>query len=148
MIVGFNFTKIQAEKKGQINGKVDINNNVSIKDVEETDFSLGTKKQKGLRFIFEFASKYEPSIGSINFEGDVLYVDNEKAIKDVIAEWKKGKKVKKELMGGILNTVLIKSNIQALIISQQVNLPPPIPMPKVNMVQKPQQTKKDNEYIG
>ena len=69
-------------------------------------------------------------------------------IKEIIAEWKKDKKIKKELMGGILNTVLTKSNVQALIISQQVNLPPPIPLPKVNVSSKPEQEKKDKEYIG
>tara|TARA_Y100000310_G_scaffold343842_1_gene453427 strand:- start:24 stop:467 length:444 start_codon:yes stop_codon:yes gene_type:complete len=147
MIVGFNFTKIVAEKKESIKGKVDVNNNVSVKNVEETDFSMGTKKQKGLKFEFEFISKYEPKIGSILFEGDVLYVDEEKEIKDILKSWKSDKKIKKEIMGGILNTVLTKSNVQALILSQQINLPPPIPMPKVNISNNPEE-EKGKGYIG
>ena len=46
-------------------------------------------------------------------------------------------------MAGLLNTILTKCNVQALILSQEVNLPPPIPMPKVQIAQ---QTEKN--YIG
>jgi hypothetical protein len=34
-------------------------------------------------------------------------------------------------MENILNSILTKCNIQALILSQDVNLPSPIPLPKV-----------------
>jgi|TARA_Y100000310_G_scaffold340439_1_gene436231 hypothetical protein len=149
MIVGFNFNKISAEKNESVKGKIDVNNNVSIKEVQEASFSLGKKDQNGVRFVFEFTSKYEPEVGLIKFEGDVLYVDNEKAIKEIVDSWKKDKKLKKEIMGGILNTVLTKSNVQALILSQQINLPPPIPMPKVNITKKPEKgSAKGKEYIG
>jgi hypothetical protein len=50
--------------------------------------------------------------------------------------WKKDKKLPKEIMPVILNTVLNKCNIQALILSEQINLPPPIPMPKLQSAQK------------
>jgi hypothetical protein len=36
-------------------------------------------------------------------------------------------------MSAILNTVLTKCNIEALILSQEVNLPSPIPLPKVKV---------------
>ena len=45
--------------------------------------------------------------------------------------WKKNKAIPKEAMTAVINTALTKCNIQALILSQQVNLPPPIPLPKV-----------------
>ena len=35
-IVGFNFTKILAEKNSGIKGKVDIKNNISVKNVESS----------------------------------------------------------------------------------------------------------------
>ena len=41
------------------------------------------------------------------------------------------KKVPKDVMTAILNTVLTKCNIEALILSQKVNLPAPIPLPAV-----------------
>ena len=143
MIVGFGFTKITAERKEAAKGKIDINNNVTIKNVEESDLSLGKDKQSILKFIFEFTSKYEPAIGSIMFEGEILYLEEPKKIKEILNSWKKDKKVPKELMTGLLNTILAKCNVQALIVSQEINLPPPIPMPRVQV-----QPQADKNYIG
>ncbi|MBI2658792.1 hypothetical protein HYX05_01665 [Candidatus Woesearchaeota archaeon] len=54
MIVGFGFTKLSAERKEAAKGKIDINNNVTIKNVEEADISLGKDKQNVAKFMFEF----------------------------------------------------------------------------------------------
>ena len=77
-IVGFNFTKLNTEKHGGIQGRIKVANNVNIKEVDETDLNLGSSQQKGLRFQFQFTSKYEPDIGSITIEGNVLYIEEEK----------------------------------------------------------------------
>lgn len=134
-IVGFNFTKIEAEKKEMIKGKININNNVHINQVEEKDLSLGNQKQKVLAFNFEFIAKYDPNIGSIKFTGDVLSMDDVKTTKEILDGWKKNKKLPKEIMPNILNTIMSKCNIQALILSEQINLPSPIPLPKLQAAQ-------------
>ena len=143
MIVGFGFTKLSAERKEAAKGKIDINNNVTIKNVEEADISLGKNSQNVLRFVFEFTSKYEPNVGLILFEGELLYMEEPKKAKEILASWKKDKKLPKEIMAGLLNTILTKSNIQALILSQEINLPAPIPLPKVQMTQQ-----SESNYIG
>jgi hypothetical protein len=141
-VIGFNFNKITVEKKEINKGKVNISNNVAIKNIEQKDISLGKDKQDALKFKFEFTSKYEPGLGSILLGGDVLFLTDAKKSKEVLDGWKKDKKVPKEIMANILNTVLSRCNIQALILSQEVNLPPPIPMPKVKVGDK------TKEYIG
>ena len=133
MIVGFGFTKLSAERNEAAKGKVDISNNVIIKNVEEVDLVLGKDKENVIKFLFEFTSKYEPNIGSILFEGELLYLDDVKKIKEILGSWKKDKKIAKELVPGLLNSILTKCNIQALILSQEINLPTPIPMPKVKV---------------
>lgn len=153
MIAGFNFTKINAEKTEVARGKISVNNNVTLKEVVESDVSFGKQKQNAVSFKFEFTSQYDPSIGLIKFEGDVLYIDEPKYIKEILASWKNEKKIKKELMAGIINVILTKCNIEAMILSQQINLPSPIPLPKVGMVQEGQsedKSKKEKykEYIG
>ncbi len=143
MIVGFGFTKLSAERKKAAKGKIDINNNVTIKNIEESDLALGKDNQNVLRFIFEFTSKYEPNIGNILFEGELLYLEEPKKSKEILSSWKKDKKIPKELMAGLLNTILTKCNVQALILSQEVNLPPPIPLPKVQITEQ-----SEKNYIG
>ncbi len=130
-IVGFNFTKILVEKKAQIKGNVDIKNNVSVKDVENTDLSLGSSKEKAVKFTFEFTSDYSPEIGQILFIGEILHMSEQAKQDEIMKSWKKNKQVPKETMTEILNTVLMRCNVEALMLSRDVNLPPPIPMPKV-----------------
>ncbi|MBI2654447.1 hypothetical protein HYX02_06600 [Candidatus Woesearchaeota archaeon] len=143
MIVGFGFTKLSAERKEAVKGKIDINNNVTIKDVKEDNFAFGKDKQQNvLRFVFEFTSRYEPDVGNILFEGELLYLEEPKKAKELLNDWKKDKKLPQEVMAGMLNTILTKCNVQALILSQEINLPPPIPLPKVQ-VGSP-----DKGYIG
>ena len=140
MIVGVNFTKIIAERKTPLIGKVSINNNVRITEVSEQSLALGKIKQAGLKFDFEFSSSYNPGVGEIRFEGEIIDLEEESKAKEIIDKWKKDKKLDKDLMTLLINTVLNKCNIKALVMSQDINLPPPIPLPKVQaeMDAKPQ----------
>ena len=130
-IVGFNFTKILAEKKTGVKGNVDIKNNVSVKNVETTDLTLGSTKQKALKFSFEFSSDYSPNVGQILFNGDIIYMNEAAKQDEIMKNWKKNKEVPKDVMSEILNTILMRCNVEALMLSRDINLPPPIPMPKV-----------------
>ena len=132
-ILGFNFMKMAIERKEGIKGKINIKNNVRINNIEEADIPVSNDKQKALKFIFEFSSEYEPQVGSITLVGDLLLVEDSKKASSIVAEWKKDKRISKEVMTPLLNTILTRCNIQALILSQQVNLPPPIPLPKVEV---------------
>jgi hypothetical protein len=130
-IVGFNFNKISIEKLSPVKGKINISNNVSIVSVEKTQLAIGAGKEDGLRFGFEFTSQYNPKVGVIDLRGEVIFMTNEKSMEAIMDEWKKDKKIPKDVMTNLLNNVLNKCNIQALILSKDMNLPPPIPLPKV-----------------
>ena len=129
-IVRINVHKVNAERnllaKG---GQIKINNNVAIKNVEEMDFLVDGKK--GLKFTFSFSCSYEPDLGKIEVEGQVLYVENEKKITEIKSGWDKNKRVPVEVMEQIVNAALHKGNIQAIKISEDVSLPSPLPLPKV-----------------
>jgi hypothetical protein len=135
-IVGFDFTRIDAEKKNLIRGKININNNVTIKNVEEQNLNLGKEKQNALKFTFEFIAKYDPGIGSIKLVGNVIYMADSKKIKEIQDGWKKDNKLPKDVSANVLNSVLTRCNVQALILSQNINLPPPIPLPKIQVGQE------------
>ncbi len=130
-VIGFNFTRINAERKAPVTGKIKIANNVSVKNVEDHSIMFGKTKQDGLKFTFEFTSKYEPNVGDMLIVGEVVYINEPSKIKEIIAEWKKNKKVSKEVMTEMLNAILDRCNIQALTLSRDMNMPPPIPLPKV-----------------
>ncbi len=132
-VIGVGFNKIFMEKTAPIKGKISIKNHASIKNVEKMELSLGKTKQDALKFIFEFKAIYEPKIGHITLEGEVLWLDKKEAIEDVLKQWKKNKKIPEEVMSPVLNQVLSRSNVEALILSRELNLPPPVPLPKVQL---------------
>lgn len=130
-VVGFHFKKIHGEKKEPVSGKVDISNNISITDVKETDLTMGALKNKGLSFSFEFVSSYTPEVGNITLEGEILYVAEAKTQTDILKQWKKDKSTPTDVRSEIMSTILARSNVQALVMARDVNLPPPIPLPKI-----------------
>ncbi|MBW2999490.1 hypothetical protein KY339_02355 [Candidatus Woesearchaeota archaeon] len=130
-IIAFNFTSMNVERKQAVKGKLSINNNVTITDVSEANLALGTGKQNSLKFTFEFVSKYEPKIGEIKLKGELVDVQDEKKVDEVMKQWKKEKKIPSETAKPVLQTILTKCNIQALILSKDINLPPPIKLPMI-----------------
>ncbi len=132
-IIGFSFRKILAEKNLSATGKINISNNVSVKKVEEAFIPVGTGKQKALKFSYEYITKYEPEFGTINIEGDVLYLSSEDTVEKTLKEWKKNKKVDKEILTPVLNTILTRCSIKGLLMSQDLNLPSPLQLPRVTV---------------
>ena len=132
-IVGFNFTRMHAERRAAIRGRLNINNNITIKDVQEADLAFGKSNESALRFMFEFTSTYEPKAGEIVMQGELIDMVESKDVKEVMDSWKKKKQVPQQTMTRILTTILNRCNIQALVLSRDINLPPPIPMPRVNV---------------
>jgi hypothetical protein len=144
-IIGFGFTKIVLERLKPSKGQINIQNNIAVKDVAEHELNspAASKDSKAVRFLFEFTSLYEPKIGSMLFEGEVFYMMEAKQADELVKGWKKDKRIPKEIMPSILNYALNKSNIEAISLSRDIALPPPLPMPRVDAVKK-----KEEEYIG
>lgn len=140
-IVGFQFDKISAQKVGDIKGKIDIAHNVNIKNVKQEELTLD-KKQSVLKFEFEFKVDYKPNLGDISLEGHLTYLDTPEKVKEIGDAWKKKKKLPDDITAGVINMVLAKSNIKSLILSQDVNLPPQIQLPKAAIKQNAE------NYIG
>lgn len=132
-VVGLQFDKIVVEKHSPVKGKVTVNNNVAIQDVEQADVSIGASKQSALKFRFEFTANYEPKIATMVLNGTLTFFETPEKASSIVKSWKKDKNVPKEVMTSVLNTILARSNVEAMVLSREVNLPPPIPLPKVNV---------------
>lgn len=130
-IISFNFTKINAERKEGAKGKISIANNIGIKDVKSFELKLGKNKEKALKLEFLFEAKYDPNIGNISLGGDIVYLGTADKVKEIEKEWKKNKKLPNDVVEEVMGNILSKCNIEALIMSREINLPAPIPLPKV-----------------
>lgn len=141
-IVAFNFDKINVEKIKNISRSIKVANDVDISEVKEENLKIEGSKNAAARFVFKFRTRYEPKVGNINLEGHIIYLEDSKKIKDVLKSWKDNKKIEKDLMTYLINAILIRCNIKALTLSQEVSLPPHIQLPMISPKKQPK------DYIG
>ena len=132
-IVGLQFDKIVVDRMDVPKGKMSVKNNMVIKDLEKKEINVGAGKQHLLLFKFEFVADYEPKVAKITLNGTTTYVEKPEKIDELIKGWKKEKKIPKDIMGPLLNNILNRCNVEALILAREVNLPPPIQLPKVTV---------------
>ena len=122
-------TKIEAERKG-VAPKVQVSLQPSVIDVETSKLEgLGKKPQDVLNIKFSFETKFNPEVGKLKIEGSVLYLDEN--IKKVFKEWQKNKKLPDDVHAQVMNAVFRNIIPKALFISNELQLPPILPMPRV-----------------
>lgn len=124
-IVGFSFDKILVEKKNTIKGKINISSDIKIEDLEESKLSIG---KPCLKIDFNFEVKYNPNIGDISLGGHIFYLESPDKIKSIVKDWKASKKLPEVISLEVLNAILNKCNIESLILSEKINLPPQLPL--------------------
>lgn len=130
-ILGFNFTKINTERFPNKGGKIKISSNLTLTSVKETKL-VASDTQKSFQFDFQFSIKYDDEIGVIDLSGHLLYLADEVLAKKIAEGWDKKQSLPQEVMVPVFNHILQKCNVEALILSKEMNLPSPIPLPKVN----------------
>lgn len=128
-VLGFNYTKLDAEKMEPVQGKVSINNNVSLTEVEEQDISADGKT--ALSIDFRYQSEYKPDVAEITIEGNMVYLSDDYDGEELAGEWEENQSLPDDAMRDVLNKVLNKCNVEAIVLSRDLNLPAPFKLPTV-----------------
>lgn len=140
MILGISIQKVEAEI-GKLDemARLTINSVPRIKDIEVRDMpAIGLKN--ALVASYEFETSYEPKIGKIKIEGEVLC--REENAKQISDDWKKSKKIPDEIAIPILNTVFRRCVLKVMNEAEDLQLPPPIRLPTVSADASKDQKKK------
>lgn len=127
-LMGFNFKKISVEKLGERPKELKINTNIDISEIKNIKSDILKTKEEILAVGFSYIIDYSPSFATLNFKGDLLIALDPKISKELLKQWKK-KKIPEELRIPIFNIILMKSNIKALELEEEMNLPLHIPLP-------------------
>lgn len=143
--VGFNFTKISAEKHSIQEPNVKVDNNVGITDIIEA--SMPDNKKTIVKFQFQFLCKYDPGLGFIELKGELIEIYEKDIGVKIVEGWKADKRVPPEIMQVVLNTILTKANIEAIVISRELNLPSPVALPKVDVKPRHEEVKSKPETM-
>jgi len=135
-IVGFTFTKLHAEKSETAATSIKLNTNMAVSGMERVPLSLGASKEEALKLNFTFSSAFEPKVGQVLLEGFLLYIDNKPLMEGIEKSWKKDKKLPRDLNSLIMNQIHSKCSVQAVILTKDIGLPPPFPLPHLNLDDK------------
>ncbi len=134
-ILNFHFTRILVEKKSKVTKQVSVKSGLNIKNVVKSEAINGTN-QNAFSVEFTFEVKYEPNVGDINLEGELLYLANEDLAKEIEETWASKKALPKQIALTVFNRILHNCNVEALILSRELNLPAPVQLPRVKAEEK------------
>ena len=115
--------------------EIRIDNNSTV--VSITEISSSQAKME-----FRFTVTYS-GIGMITIEGILVY---EGKVPELMAEWKKKHRMPDSVAQEVHATIINNCTIEAVVLSKEVHLPPPIPPPAGLIQQKGE--KKKGEITG
>ena len=132
-IVGMTFRSIEAKKESGVpRQEVKVNSTPMITDVKEV--AMPTLTKKALSVDFEFMTRYDPGFASISIQGSLMYLtDRNKAILD---EFQKNKRLPEKESLEVLNYLFRHCLLKASVLADDLQLPPPMPMPKITPKKK------------
>ncbi|MFH0815712.1 MAG: hypothetical protein V1934_02700 [Methanobacteriota archaeon] len=129
MITNFEFTSIDARrftKLGEAMGNIRIDHNSSITLISEIN-------NKEANVEFRFTANYS-SIGFIKIEGKMVFEGNASA---VAKQWQTEHKMPDDVATQVHQAIMMNCVPEAVMVSRDLKMPPPIPMPQVNIGKSP-----------
>ncbi len=127
---GLNFSKINIEKKENMTKDIKVDTKINVSDIKKTDVKDIQIKEDFIVAKFSYNIDYKPDFAKIIFEGDVLFTMNSKESKKILDEWKKNK-IEKDFQFLLFNIIIRKSNLKALQLEEDLNIPLHIPFPSI-----------------
>ena len=134
--MGFGFTKISIEKaESKKEEKVEISTNIDLSEIKEIESKLLKTDDKILSIKFKYGVNYNPGLASVAFEGGLLIALPKKNAEKIMKEWE-NKNIPDEFKVSVFNFILKKSNLKALQLEDEMNLPSHISMPSLRKSEK------------
>ncbi len=128
-VIGLSFNSVEAKRtKKSVKSEIKVNSTPTVTGINEMNVpSLGNRK--ALSLDFEFLTKYDPEVAEIKMGGSVIYLSDKNAA--ILKKWKKEKKISEDVSIEILNHLFRRCLIRVANIADDLQLPPPLPMPRV-----------------
>jgi len=134
-LLGFNYTKIYVEHFSNVSGELKINTNIDVVNIERTKPEFFKLKEELLSIKFKYILDYEPNIAKIELEGNVLLSLDSKTAREVLNMWE-DKKIPDDFRISLFNLILRKSNLRAMQLEEEMNLPLHVPLPSLRKPDK------------
>ncbi|MBI2449086.1 hypothetical protein HYV49_02200 [Candidatus Pacearchaeota archaeon] len=143
-VIGFNFEKINAERYGNLRGRLELKSNINISDIKEDE--IQSIEKKPLKFSFDVAIDYNPDFAKLSFKGFIIALFDDKQKKEILSKWK-DKKVAESVREEIMNVIFTKTNLKAFQLAEELGLPLHIPLPRLSLESEKKNTE-PKSYAG
>jgi len=134
-ILGFNFNKINIEKISDKAENLKINTKIDISGINKIKSNILKTKEEILGINFSYDINYDPNFAKINLAGNIIISVDLDTSKEVLKQWET-KKMPENFRISVFNIILKKSNLKALQLEEEMNLPLHIPMPSIKPPEK------------
>jgi hypothetical protein len=128
--IGFNFKKINIEKLKDSVKDLKFNTKIDISSIESLKSDLVKIKDEPIKIDFVYSILYEPDFAKIELAGSLILSVEPKLAREVLKGWK-DKEIDEDFKIAIFNIILRKSNIKALELEEELNLPIHMPLPSL-----------------
>ena len=134
-IIGFNFTKMSAERMKDSAENIKINTELDFPEIREAQSSLLKTKEELLEAKFNYRVNYDPDLAKVTISGVVLFSVDSKTAEEVLKQWK-NKTLPEDFRILLFNVIMKKAALKALTLCDELNLPVHIPLPTMRKENK------------
>ncbi len=134
-VVGHFIKSISCKREEALGGELNINNKISVTDIEEEELKAIGKK--ALKVSYEFESKYvsgKKKVAEIKITGHILVLGKDAS--KILRKWKKEKKVEENYNTFFLNVAMRRCLVRAISLADEIGIPSPIPLPQIMPLSK------------
>ena len=126
-IIGMTLDSMQASRSKGATGEIKVNSTPRVTNMREIQVS--TLNKKALEMTFEFTTTYAPDIGEIKIGGNLLYLAKKNA--PILKQWKDKKRIPEDVSVEVLNHLFRRCLLKIANIAEDLQLPPPLQIPRV-----------------
>lgn len=101
---------------------------------------INKKEENLLEIPFVFTANYTPLVAKISLKGEVYVRGSKEELKKIQKEYKEGKLPLSDIVQSVSNV----SFIESVIVCRSLNIPPPMPLPKIPEVNEKKPSKPTN----
>lgn len=134
-VIGFNFSKISAERSQKSLDNVKINTKMNISSIEPLKSNLLNTNEDIINVEFNYSLNYEPELAKIELKGNIILSVEPKLAKEILKDWK-DKKTSEDFRIPLLNIIFKKSSLKSLQLEEELALPSHLPMPSFKKGEK------------
>ncbi len=127
-LVGFNFSKISMEKFTDKLENVKIDTKINVSEIKRVETNLLKLKEDVMGIDFNYVISYDPDIAKIELNGTVLLAVDSSMRRDLLKKWE-NKEMPGDFKFTLFNIILRKSNLRAMQLEDEMNLPLHVPLP-------------------